>query len=144
MSNDERCDAIPTLGHLIVRRKAPDKTAGGIELTGALKDEAARFFVVSASEGYMDGGQLVRMDLQPGDEVVMAANGRATMRLKDGREVTQGVIQHVAAPDGLLPPDCVIVLMQHVASSVPRALVKPVLGSGAKVEVASALSLVKH
>ncbi len=126
---DDKCVAEPEIGYLIVRRKAPEQTAGGIELTGSLQDESARFFVVRSSDGYYEHGHLVKSNLQPGDEVVLAANGLKTIRMKDGSEHRQGLIRSVAFPRGMMPDDYYIVLLADVTCRVPREAVQPVLGS---------------
>jgi co-chaperonin GroES (HSP10) len=127
MADETQCVAEPQLGFLIVRRKAPDKTAGGVAIPETLQEQAARFFVIRSSKGYMDHGQLVLSTLLPGDEVVLSAEGVETTRFKDGREVRKGLIRSVAFPPGLLPEDYYIVLLRDVVSRIAREHVQPVL-----------------
>lgn len=137
-----KTDIEPQLGYAIVRKQIQGESAGGVVIPGTV--DMARYHVIAASEGYMEHGHLIRSNLQPGDEAVMAPNGVREVMRSPGKVTKVPAVRLVSCPH--LPDDQFIVLLADVALRIPREKVKALIGGTPKVQVApaSAIALVKH
>jgi co-chaperonin GroES (HSP10) len=139
MQSEQQCDVEPQFGYVIVSREIQDKTGGGIVIPGTV--DMVRYKVIASSEGYMDGGQLVRSQLQPGDEVVLAPNGTATAVVKGQppHQVPKTRLLH----SPLLAEGHFIALLQDVACRVPAAKVRSYVAEEPTI-VKPQIAVVKH
>ncbi len=137
-----KCDVEPQLGFAIVLRDEQKTSAGGIIVPDtADKADMVRFFVVAASEGYVDGGTKILTKLEPGDEVIVAPNGKTKRLVRDpsGKPMEVEVAVQRLMHSPLAPEGCYLVLMTDIAARVPAAKVQPVV-SGPKLAVVRGVS----
>ena len=67
--------------------KAEEKTAGGIILTSAAQEKPEIYEVLVVGPGGMVDGNEVKMEVKPGDKVIMGKYTGTTVKL-DGEEYT--------------------------------------------------------
>lgn len=132
-------DLEPQPGFALVERKTQEKSTGGIIVPDtADQTSMVRFYVVASSAYYLDHGTKVESSLQPGDEVVIAPNGKSKRLVQDkisGKPMEVEVAVQRLMHSPLAPDDCFIVLLSDVACRVPAEKVQPIVGGKPKLAI---------